>query len=147
MNTYAQKLKDPRWQRKRLEVLERAQWSCQACLDSTSTLHVHHKHYIKGREPWEYDPDQLAVLCEGCHEQQHADKDLLIDVLSRLPIEGMKWIDREKAAFLIAGALGLENFPINTVEHQAWFNVGMQIQAMADEEIAAVQAKEVEKVD
>lgn len=146
MTTYAQKLKDPRWQKKRLEVLDRAGWACQGCADSTSTLHVHHKQYIKGREPWEYDADQLAALCETCHSQHHAELDVLIDVVARLPIDGMKWIDREKAAYLIAGALGLDHLSIQTAEQQAWFNVGLRVQAIADDEFAQLRAQEVEQV-
>lgn len=66
--TYWEKLKDPRWQKKRLEVLERAEWKCEHCGDSASTLHVHHGYYEKGLEPWEYHNSTLWALCEGCHE-------------------------------------------------------------------------------
>jgi len=36
--TYAEKLKDPRWQKKRLEIMERDEWTCQWCVDSESPL-------------------------------------------------------------------------------------------------------------
>lgn len=66
--SYAEKLKDPRWQRKRLEVFERAKFTCEECSGTDKTLHVHHKRYIRGREPWEYeDKVDLACLCEDCH--------------------------------------------------------------------------------
>lgn len=64
-------LKDPRWQRKRLETLESVGWECENCGGKENTLHVHHKRYIKGRKPWEYQPDDLSVLCEACHENHH----------------------------------------------------------------------------
>ena len=64
---YAEKLKDPRWQKIRLEVFQRDEWTCDICLDDQSTLHVHHKIYQSGRDPWEYDLDSLVTLCEGCH--------------------------------------------------------------------------------
>lgn len=35
------------------------------------TLNVHHKEYIKGRKPWEYENEQLLTLCEECHEIEH----------------------------------------------------------------------------
>jgi hypothetical protein len=57
---YSEKLKDPRWQKLRLEILERDEWSCQACGNAEKTLHVHHTHYVKGFEPWDYVDD--------CHE-------------------------------------------------------------------------------
>jgi ribosomal protein L37AE/L43A len=66
--TYAEKLLDPKWQKKRLEILQRDNFTCQGCLDKESTLHVHHKTYIKGREPWDYDNYNFITLCETCHE-------------------------------------------------------------------------------
>jgi hypothetical protein len=68
--TYQEKLKDPRWQKKRLEILERDEWSCQICCDTESTLHVHHKFYEKGKDPWDYKNDMLATLCLECHEEE-----------------------------------------------------------------------------
>lgn len=68
--TYAQKLKDPRWQKMRLEVLQKADFKCTDCDDETSTLHVHHTEYVWGKNPWEYDPDTLVCLCEACHAEQ-----------------------------------------------------------------------------
>lgn len=69
--TYSEKLKDPRWQRKRLEVMEAAGFHCEMCDAEDRTLHVHHKEYIKGREPWEYESSELQCLCEQCHETTH----------------------------------------------------------------------------
>lgn len=133
IKSYSEKLKDPRWQKKRLEALELAAWSCSCCKDKSSTLHVHHRQYIKGREPWEYDNDQLEVLCESCHKQIHDGEDILIGVISRLPIEGMRWIDREKAAYLIAGVLGLDNIEISTAVQKSWFHAGLHVQDDVDE--------------
>lgn len=134
-SSYSDKLKDPRWQRKRLEVLDLREWTCEACSDSKSTLHVHHRQYIKGREPWEYDDNQLSVLCESCHETHHAEPGRLMDVISRLPIEGLKWIDREKAACLLAGVLGLESFDLaEDPVLAAWFRVGLDVQSLVNAE-------------
>lgn len=66
--SYYQKLLDPRWQKKRLEILNRDNFQCQQCGDDKATLHVHHGYYERGLEPWEYDDDTLHTLCEGCHE-------------------------------------------------------------------------------
>ena len=65
--TYAEKLRDPRWQRKRLEILERDGWACRECEAKDKTLHVHHGFYAKGYEPWEYPNESLHTLCEDCH--------------------------------------------------------------------------------
>ncbi len=80
--------KHPLWQKKRLEALEKAEYICQKCYDGESTLHVHHKRYVKGRKIWEYSIGELAVLCEGCHQEMHAEQDMLKEILARLHPEG-----------------------------------------------------------
>src|SRR5690349_9251321 len=67
MNNYSAKLKDPRWQKKRLSILERAGWKCQCCEDDKSTLQVHHLIY-GDCEPWDVPDETLECLCEACHE-------------------------------------------------------------------------------
>jgi len=67
IKSYSEKLKDPRWQKKRLEVFENAGWVCENCGDGTKTLNVHHKFYKNGREPWDYEEETLQSLCEDCH--------------------------------------------------------------------------------
>ena len=85
MSEYAEKLKHPSWQRKRLEVLQRDGFKCRYCKDETSTLHVHHLHYVKGRNPWDYDNASLVTLCHVCHDNEHDSfaeaKNCLIDSL------------------------------------------------------------------
>ncbi len=67
---YWQKLQDPRWQKKRLEIMERDQFQCQCCNDSSSPLHVHHFCYFSGFEPWDYGNWNFLTLCESCHKRQ-----------------------------------------------------------------------------
>jgi hypothetical protein len=78
--TYSEKLKDPRWQKKRLEILSRDEWTCTSCGGSKTTLHVHHKYYTYGNEPWEYDNDVLITLCEHCHKAEESFKEVLYDM-------------------------------------------------------------------
>lgn len=80
--TYGEQLRHPNWQRKRLEMLEAAGWQCSNCGGKETTLHVHHKQYIKGRMAWEYSEHELAVLCEPCHEDEHALADELKEFLT-----------------------------------------------------------------
>ncbi|MBT9148468.1 MAG: hypothetical protein DDT32_02242 [Syntrophomonadaceae bacterium] len=68
--SYLEKLRDPRWQKKRLEILERDNWTCQLCADIRTTLHVHHFTYIPGKEPWEYPAENYITLCEDCHNTE-----------------------------------------------------------------------------
>lgn len=63
--TYSEKLTDPRWQKKRLEILNRDNWTCTKCGEKNDTLHVHHFQYHG--EPWEIDNSLLVTLCKRCH--------------------------------------------------------------------------------
>jgi len=107
---YWQKLKDPRWQKLRLEAMQNSEFSCHMCADDKSTLNVHHKEYFKGYEPWEYDIKQLSVLCESCHKDLHDNVDLFKWVGSYAHLDGPG--NREELAFLICGYL---NYPLNLV--------------------------------
>lgn len=64
---YKELLLDPRWQKKRLEILQRDGWSCRICSDKTTTLHVHHRRYKRNANPWDYDGEDLVTLCAYCH--------------------------------------------------------------------------------
>ena len=68
--TYAEKLRDPRWQKKRLEVFERDEWTCRGCGECDKTLNVHHRYYLSGIEPWEYEIESLITYCNECHESE-----------------------------------------------------------------------------
>jgi hypothetical protein len=68
---YWEKLRDPRWQKKRLEIMERDDWACRDCSGRNATLHVHHNYYTYGKQPWEYPDSALVTLCDGCHEKRH----------------------------------------------------------------------------
>lgn len=63
---YSEKLKDPRWQKKRLEVLQRDDFRCLLCGDPDSSLHVHHQKYV-GDNPWNAPTMFLRTYCEHCH--------------------------------------------------------------------------------
>ena len=67
---YTEQLKDMRWQQKRLQALEAADWKCSKC-PSVKELKVHHTFYAPGRAPWEYDLEDLLVLCDPCHRKEH----------------------------------------------------------------------------
>lgn len=71
---YLEKLKDPRWQKKRLEVFERDDWACKSCHSKEKTLHVHHIFYQANNEPWDYPLFALMTLCLDCHECEHEAK-------------------------------------------------------------------------
>ena len=70
--SWADNYKDPRWQKKRLEIMERDEFKCRSCGSTDKTLNVHHAYYDKGKMPWEYDEEVLITWCEGCHKENHA---------------------------------------------------------------------------
>lgn len=69
--SYAEMLKDPRWQKRKTEILSRDKFTCQLCGDTENTLHVHHKYYLENHKPWEYSDSALITLCEDCHSWIH----------------------------------------------------------------------------
>jgi hypothetical protein len=75
--SYSDLLKDPRWQKKRLKILERDNFECQNCGSEDNTLHVHHYKYTK--TPWEIDQNYLVTLCKDCHELVQNKYNELID--------------------------------------------------------------------
>jgi hypothetical protein len=86
--TYAEKLKDPRWQKKRLEVMQRDDFKCKLCNDKSNTLHVHHKSYQYGKEPWDYELDNFDTLCVPCHELEEFAKSRLNEFIYKLEVLG-----------------------------------------------------------
>lgn len=103
--TYYEKLLDPRWQKVRLEKLSNSEFKCEKCGCTEKTLHVHHKQYFKGREPWEYSLYELVTLCATCHESEHDIDDLFKQVLCLLQVDGP--FNKNDAYWLMAGFVGL----------------------------------------
>lgn len=64
--TYSEKLKDPRWQKKRLRIMDRDNFKCRLCGHTKTSLQVHHLKYT-GKYPWDCDDSDLVTLCEHCH--------------------------------------------------------------------------------
>lgn len=75
--SYSDKLKSPKWQKKRLEILSKRGFKCEVCGDEENQIQVHHKTYMYGLEPWQYDDSVYQVLCEKCHIKAHKKEDIL----------------------------------------------------------------------
>lgn len=78
---YSEKRKDPRWQKKRLEVMNRDEFTCQVCFGKETTLNVHHRWYERGKDPWDYPDECFLTLCECCHEVETADRESMESAL------------------------------------------------------------------
>ncbi len=44
--------------------------------DKFYKLHVHHKYYIKNKQPWEYKNEALITMCNWCHWQFHEENEV-----------------------------------------------------------------------
>lgn len=138
--SYYDKLKDPRWQKLRLEVMQHNEFRCECCMDNSKTLNVHHKEYFKDFEPWDYQIWQLACLCEECHENLHDSIDILKWVCSHATMDGP--LNRTEIAMFLAGYMdisysgileftGIDDHAAYRITHE----VGMRANKIAHEEI------------
>ena len=67
---YNRLLEDKRWKEFRLKVLSERGSKCECC-GGTDVLQIHHTFYISGKMPWEYDINDMRVLCKKCHQRIH----------------------------------------------------------------------------
>ncbi len=112
--SYGKLLRDPRWQRMRLEIMQRDGFACRDCKDETATLNVHHTYYAPHRvDPWDYPGCSLITLCESCHKGRHAGigkrADMLYwceSVLSERTIEDIECVYKAIKAMLRSGEIG-----------------------------------------
>ena len=74
--TYAEKLQDVRWKRRRDELLRLSNWTCCECHEPLTAgrmdLQVHHVVYITALDPWMYPDELLLVLCDWHHRERQA---------------------------------------------------------------------------
>ena len=68
--TYQELLKTDEWKKRRKEILDKKGYICSNC-GKRFGLEVHHLRYINGRKPWEYEDEDLIVLCDICHKKIH----------------------------------------------------------------------------
>lgn len=90
---YRDKLKDPRWQRKRLEVLQRDSFTCCHCGDDKNELHIHHLKY--SGDPWEAEMDDMITVCRHCHSIVEVIKPILPDAIVKQIVrigESSSWL-------------------------------------------------------
>lgn len=80
---YKEKLKDNRWIFLRddlmsEQMIHRESCICPMCAEpfyengiKTENINLHHRFYIKGREPWDYPKWAFEFMHEGCHNLFH----------------------------------------------------------------------------
>lgn len=151
--TYAEQIKHPKWQKKRLEVLEAADWKCEKCGETEKQFHVHHKKYVRGRMAWEYERSELQALCEDCHGDEHSMQDYLDHLLA------VEWSDkdmdgREIVVGFLTGFLApftkgdpvIDKITARAIEGRwPFFDIGFLLAALGpDDLIEAVRRKRAE---
>lgn len=90
--TYAEKLKDDRWLKRRNEILEIDNHKCRHCLHRHE-LQVHHRSYISGADPWQYPDEFLITLCATCHKGEEHFKKLIKEKIYELSLYGYSFQD------------------------------------------------------
>lgn len=113
--TYSEKLKDPRWQRKRLAVFELSSWRCDDCTDNEKTLHAHHKYYVKDKDPWDYPDSAFKTLCDECHDKT---EEALMEI--RELLGNYAWFEISLFAHQIRTAMASES-PSVVLERLSYF--------------------------
>lgn len=66
---YEEYLSSPHWEKMKELIHERDGRRCKIC-DATGLMHVHHRSYKNTGNP-ELEPDDLVLLCAGCHRIFH----------------------------------------------------------------------------
>ena len=91
-----------KWQKNRLEILERDSFTCQLCASDTKTLNVHHKKYIRGREVWDYKNSNFITLCCLCHKRAHISDEHLTALYNKPNIKNSETTDEKPVSELYA---------------------------------------------
>lgn len=95
--TYAEKLRDPRWQQKRLEIFQRDEFKCVICHVPGKEIQCHHLLYLK-RDPWDYPDHIFQTLCNDCHEQRQELTDKAVAAIrlaiARVPTQRLLTVTR-----------------------------------------------------
>lgn len=91
---YQRQLADPRWQKRRLEILSRDSFKCRICSATDKELQIHHCFYDKGMDVWEYEDDCYVTLCHECHEIETKSSSLLLNqITDELKRKGYLFVD------------------------------------------------------
>ena len=92
MSKWSAAFRDSRWQQKRLQIMERDNWTCRSCGASGDgvTLNVHHAYYESGKAPWDYPNQTLVTWCEDCHKARHDMQNQMLTEMARKPMSALR---------------------------------------------------------
>lgn len=97
--TYYEQLKTSQWFDYRSKVIEAKGSKCEHCqnLFYVDKIQVHHCGYDFERKAWEYELDEVKVLCRSCHQSIHRREKDFIRIFDS--------IDEETLAHLLHGLM------------------------------------------
>ena len=118
MSKWSSAFRDSRWQKLRLEVMERDEWTCQSCgaKGEGITLNVHHAYYESGKAPWEYPKNCLVTWCDTCHENRHLQARGIALAVMRFDVDQMKNLHR---AIALAGWRQFFEYDVSEISETA----------------------------
>lgn len=96
--SYYEQLKDPRWQKKRLEIMNRANFKCEECGDSENMLSVHafrssiYKNIAKLSVR---DLDHMAVALNIDRELENNSENINIEIVKKITNTPLKGITKK----------------------------------------------------
>ena len=90
---YKEKLRNPKWQKKKSEILIRDNYTCKVCGCTDKNLQVHHYEYLGDLNPWDYPDDMLITLCEDCHKKENGREELERHLAITLKMNGFLYDD------------------------------------------------------
>lgn len=86
---YSILLKTKKWKDFAYSIKKRDGFKCKKC-GCKKFLQAHHKVYIKGRKPWEYDMSHIETLCDLCHKNEHKGRTISSFIINRDAVKGKK---------------------------------------------------------
>lgn len=71
VDSYTEQLQTKEWHDFSQRVRARFHGACVVCRRKDVATQVHHKFYDFNRKVWEYDEDEVMLVCAGCHDRLH----------------------------------------------------------------------------
>lgn len=66
--TLSEKFRDPRWHKRRHEILLRDNFKCQCCFDPEKPVRVRVVIFANGIDPWNLDESGTQTICDECFQ-------------------------------------------------------------------------------
>ena len=80
---YRSLLNSDYWRGYSYAIVKERDWTCEDCGKKfqyqRNMLNVHHLTYHNDNKPWQYDKEELLLLCKDCHAKRHGKLNTNID--------------------------------------------------------------------